>query len=139
MNESALEAYIIGEPCHDDPFDDRESWNWFRLVAAEGAEAALASVCVIVDPVRVTSILAGTDDYLKVTRFDFADDHIKADGTIELSRDQWREAGWGQADEDACHCCGLYANGMAEYRVCGECGHCPECRDSDDDCPSCRP
>ena len=50
-----------------------------------------------------------------------------------------RDAGWREEGESACDCCGLYAIGCSEYRVCGECYLCPECRadETDDPCAAC--
>lgn len=50
-----------------------------------------------------------------------------------------RDAGWREEGESACDCCGLYAIGYSEYRVCGECYLCPECRadEPDDPCEGC--
>lgn len=41
-----------------------------------------------------------------------------------------RQAGWRSESETECESCELYACGMEEFRVCGDCYLCPECRES---------
>jgi len=48
-----------------------------------------------------------------------------------------RQAGWSNEGEWECQCCGLCANGLPQFEVCGDCELCLECADpySDDDFP----
>ena len=48
----------------------------------------------------------------------------------ETRSETLRFIGWGYLeDEQSCCCCGLYAMGIEEHRVCGDCNHCKACAD----------
>lgn len=58
-------------------------------------------------------------------------DQSKTEPYIIRDNKVLRLMGWSYEGETACDACGLYANEMDEFAVCGMCGQCKECGFSD--------